>query len=174
VGKGKEPYEEACRRIVEEGHTLGMHSYSHVYQEIYASREAFIWDVNILQDYLYKVTGVHPEIYRFPGGSSNRVSTVDMQELKDYLNEIGIVWYDWNISSGDATGHPGYEQIVKNCTSDLENYGEAVILLHDAADKKTTVQALPKIIETILEMEDTVIVPITDETVPVQHGKTKS
>ena len=174
VGKGKEPYEEACRRIVEEGHTLGMHSYSHVYQEIYASREAFIWDVNILQDYLYKVTGVHPEIYRFPGGSSNRVSTVDMQELKDYLNEIGIVWYDWNISSGDTTGHPGYEQIVKNCTSDLENYGEAVILLHDAADKKTTVQALPKIIETILEMEDTVIVPITDETVPVQHGKTKS
>ena len=49
-----------------------------------------------------------------------------------------------------------------------------MILLHDAADKKTTVQALPKIIETILEMEDTVIVPITDETVPVQHGKTKS
>lgn len=174
VGKGKEPYEEACRRIVEEGHTLGMHSYSHVYQEIYASREAFIWDVNILQDYLYKVTGVHPEIYRFPGGSSNRVSTVDMQELKDYLNEIGIVWYDWNISSGDATGHLDYERIASNCTSDLENYGEAVILLHDAADKKTTVQALPKIIETILEMEDTVIVPITDETIPVQHGNTKS
>ena len=50
VGEGKEPYEDACRRIVEEGHTLGMHSYSHVYQEIYASREDFIWDVNVLQD----------------------------------------------------------------------------------------------------------------------------
>ncbi len=174
VGEGKEPYEEACRRIVEEGHTLGMHSYSHVYEEIYASKEAFIWDVNVLQDYLYQVTGVHPEIYRFPGGSSNHVSTVEMQELKDYLSEIGIIWYDWNISSGDATGHLAQEQIVKNCTAHLENYGEAVILLHDAADKKTTVQALPGIIEAILEMEDTVIVPITKETIPVQHGKTKS
>ena len=174
VGEGKEPYEEACRRIVEEGHTLGMHSYSHVYEEIYASKEAFIWDVNVLQDYLYQVTGVHPEIYRFPGGSSNHVSTVEMQELKDYLSEIGIVWYDWNISSGDATGHLSQEEILKNCTSNLENYKEAVILMHDAADKKTTVQALPGIIEAILEMEDTVIVPITKETIPVQHGKTKS
>ncbi len=174
VGEGKEPYEEACRRIVEEGHTLGMHSYSHVYEEIYASKEAFIWDVNVLQDYLYQVTGVHPEIYRFPGGSSNHVSTVEMQELKDYLSEIGIVWYDWNISSGDATGHLSQEEILKNCTLNLENYKEAVILMHDAADKKTTVQALPGIIEAILEMEDTVIVPITKETIPVQHGKTKS
>ena len=174
VGEGKEPYEEACRRIVEEGHTLGMHSYSHVYEEIYASKEAFIWDVNVLQDYLYQVTGVHPEIYRFPGGSSNHVSTVEMQELKDYLSEIGIVWYDWNISSGDATGHLSQEEILKNCTTNLQNYKHAVILMHDAADKKTTVQALPGIIEAILEMEDTVIVPITKETIPVQHGKTKS
>ena len=174
VGEGKEPYEDACRRIVEEGHTLGMHSYSHVYQEIYASREDFIWDVNVLQDYLHQVTGVYPDIYRFPGGSSNQVGTVDMQDLKDYLNEIGITWYDWNVSSGDATGHLSKEQIVRNCTEDLEKYGEAVILLHDAADKKTTLQALPEIIEAILAMDDTIIVPITKETIPIQHGKAKS
>lgn len=174
VGKGKASYEDAYRRIVEEGHTLGMHSYSHVYKEIYSSKEAFIRDVNELQDYLHEVTGQYPDVYRFPGGSSNQVSTVDMQELKAYLDEIGVTWYDWNISSGDATGRLSKEQIIRNCTADLDGYGEAVILLHDAADKKTTVQALPEIIETILEMEDTVIVPITGDTIPIQHGNANS
>ncbi len=173
VGKGKKPYEDSYRRIREEGHTLGMHSYSHAYREIYSSKEAFIKDVNQLQDYLHEVTGEWPDVYRFPGGSSNRVSTVDMEELEQYLEEIGLTWYDWNISSGDATGHLSKEQIIQNCTAKLDRYGEAVILLHDAADKRTTVEALPEIIEQILSMEDTVIVPITADTQPVQHGNTK-
>ena len=173
VAEGKESYEDAYRRILEEGHTLGMHSYSHVYREIYQSKEAFIQDVNKLQDYLHEVTGEYPDFYRFPGGSSNRVSTVNMQELEGYLNEIDVTWYDWNISSGDATGHLGKDQIVRNCTAYLSGYDEAVILLHDAGDKRSTVQALPEIIEKILAMEDTVIAPITEDTVPIQHGKTK-
>lgn len=174
VGKDKAAYEGAYRRILEEGHTLGMHSYSHAYQEIYSSKEAFIRDVNELSDYLHEVTGKYPDIYRFPGGSSNRVSTVDIEELKEYLTEIGVTWYDWNVSSGDATGHLSKEKIIQNCTTGLENYGEAVILLHDAADKKSTVEALPEMIETILEMEDTVIVPITADTIPIQHKAANS
>ena len=57
VAEGKESYEDAYRRILEEGHTLGMHSYSHVYREIYQSKEAFIQDVNKLQDYLHEEIG---------------------------------------------------------------------------------------------------------------------
>ena len=170
TGRDKTAYEDSLRRIVEEGHTLGMHSYSHDYQEIYRSRQSFIADVNHLQDYLHEVTGIYPEVYRFPGGSSNQVSTVDMEELKSYLQEIGVTWYDWNVSAGDADSHPKKDEVIKNCTQGLENYRTAVILLHDAADKRVTVQALPEIIETILEMEDTVIVPITAGTVPVQHN----
>lgn len=170
TGRDKTAYEDTLRRIVEEGHTLGMHSYSHDYQEIYRSRQAFIADVNKLQDYLHEVTGIYPEIYRFPGGSSNQVSTVNMEELKSYLQEIGVTWYDWNVSAGDADSHPKKAEIVKNCTQGLENYHTAVILLHDAADKRVTLQALPEIIETILEMEDTILVPITADTVPVQHN----
>lgn len=172
VGEGKSAYRDMYRRIAEEGHTLGMHSYSHVYQEIYRSKEAFVKDVNELQDYLYELTDTYPEVYRFPGGSSNRAGSVDMQELKAYLDELGISWYDWNVSSGDATGRLSKEQIVSNCVSNLENYHTAVILMHDAADKKTTVEALPEIIETILAMEDTVLVPITPDTVPIQHKST--
>ncbi len=174
VAEGKEEYEDAYRRILDEGHTLGMHSYSHVYKEIYRSKESFIRDVNELQDYIYEVTGEYPDIYRFPGGSSNRVSTVDMEELKGYLAEIGVSWYDWNVSSGDATGHLGKDQIVRNSTANLARFDEAVILLHDTGDKRTTVEALPEIIETILKMEDTVIVPIMEDTSLIHHGQSNS
>lgn len=170
VGKGKEPYEAEYRRILAEGHTLGMHSYSHVYRDIYSSKEAFIEDLNMLQEYLHEVTGVYPQIYRFPGGSGNHAGTVDIRELTDYLAEIDVTYYDWNISSGDATGRKiSGDRIIANCTDNLENYGTAVILLHDAADKKSTVEALPGLIEKILSFPDTVIVPITDDIMPVQQ-----
>jgi hypothetical protein len=44
-----------------------------------------------------------------------------------------------------------------------------MILLHDSADKDTTVEALPILLEKILAMENTVILPITDSTKPIQH-----
>lgn len=170
VAKGKEPYEEEYRRILAEGHTLGMHSYSHVYRDIYSTKEAFIEDLNMLQEYLHDVTGVYPQIYRFPGGSGNHAGAVDIRELTDYLAEIDVKYYDWNISSGDATGRKlSSDQIIANCTNGLENYGTAIILLHDAADKKSTVEALPGLIEKILSLPDTVIVPITDDIMPVQQ-----
>jgi len=170
VAKGKEDYEDSLRRIVAEGHTLGMHSYSHKYREIYASKEAFIKDVNALQDYLHDVTGVYPQVYRFPGGSSNRASGVSMKDLEAYLSEIGVRYYDWNVSCRDATGRGlGKDSVTYYATHELADYSEAIILMHDAADKKSTVDALPGIIEKILAMPDTVILPITEETVPIQH-----
>lgn len=170
VGKTDEKSKALYQRIVEEGHTLGMHSYSHSYQEIYASREAFVSDINKLQEYLYELTGVWPRIYRFPGGSSNTVSSVDMQELIQYLSDMGIVYYDWNVASGDAVSKQlPVSTIVNNSLSQIDNLDESVILFHDAAEKRTTVEALPQIIEAIKEREDAVILPITDDTVPVQH-----
>ena len=171
VGKNKAPYEDMSRRIVEEGHTLGMHSYTHVYSDIYSSKEAFVKDVNELQDYLHEVTGVYPQVYRFPGGSSNRAGRTNMAELEAYLDEIGVRWYDWNISSGDATAKLSSAQVLRNSIAHIKEYKSAMILLHDSPGKKSTVEALPEMIETILAMEDTVIVPITEDTVPIQHGK---
>ena len=170
VGKTDEQSVKAYQRIVDEGHTLAMHSYSHKYDEIYESKEAFAKDLNSLQEYLYEITGVWPRIYRFPGGSSNTVSKVDMQELIEYLTDIGITYFDWNVASGDAVSRTlPAETIVDNCLSGIEKQKESVILMHDASNKGTTVEALPQIIEAIQEREDTGILPITDETVPVQH-----
>lgn len=172
VGKEGEKYREEYCRIVEEGHTLGMHSYSHRYGEIYESRESFAQDFIKLQDYLFDVTGMKSSFYRFPGGSSNTVSKVDMSELIDFLEEQDVTYFDWNISAGDAShGGQGVQEIVDNSIASVLKYEESVILMHDAANKRTTVEALPIIIENIQALDNTVIVPITEETEPVQHKK---
>lgn len=168
---GNERYKEEYQRIAEEGHTLGMHSYSHKFRDIYQSREAFIADMDRLHNYLYEVTGVDSKIVRFPGGSSNTICEKDaMQDLIAYLSQEGIPYYDWNVSSGDAaSGYISAEQIAKNVLDNVWKYDSVIILMHDASNKDTTVEALPIIIEKILESEDTVLLPITEDTTPIQH-----
>ena len=63
----------------------------------------YVEDMRHLQSYLEEITGVTTNLIRFPGGSSNHVSNVDMRELIRYLNEEGFTYFDWNVASGDAT-----------------------------------------------------------------------
>ena len=170
TGKKQEMYEPLYRRIVEEGHTLGMHSFSHRYHEIYASEEAFTEDLESLQEFLYEMTGVWSRFYRFPGGSSNEVSDVPMEQLAEYLTEEDIYYLDWNVSCGDATGRNlRPQQIADNVTENVLKYHTAVVLLHDASDKISTVEALPLIIEKLQSMEQVEIVPVDDEMTMVRH-----
>lgn len=172
VGTSAEKDAEALKRIVEEGHSLGMHSYSHKYGEIYASKENFAADFQAIRSLLYDMTGVTSQLYRFPGGSSNTVSRIDIQDCISYLQDEDVVYFDWNVSSGDAQKEMlSADDILKNCTTSIESRSSSVILLHDAAGKKSTVEALPRVIETILAMEDTKILPLTKESKPVQHVK---
>lgn len=171
VGKTDETSRKAYRRIVEEGHTLGMHSYSHSYADIYDSEEDFQADMKKLQEYLYELTGVWPRYYRFPGGSSNTVSSIDMQKLADWLTDQEITYFDWNVASGDAVSKELPADILTaNCLAGIANQQNCVVLMHDAAGKHTTVEALPEIISQIRMQEDAVFLPITDDTVPVQHN----
>ncbi len=170
VGKEEEKYQPLYKRIVEEGHTLAMHSYSHKYNEIYQSKESYVEDLTKLQEFLYDTTGVWCRYCRFPGGSSNTVSRVDMHELIAYLEEQDMSYFDWNVSSGDATSaYISPEAIIRNSTARLQEFQEAIILMHDASDKDSTVKALPGLIERIQAMEDTKIVPITDDTEAIHH-----
>lgn len=170
VGKEEEKYQPLYKRIVDEGHTLAMHSYSHKYNEIYQSKESYVADLTKLQEFLYDTTGVWCRYCRFPGGSSNTVSRVDMHELIAYLEEQDMSYFDWNVSSGDASSaYISPESIIRNSTARLQEFQEAIILMHDASDKDSTVEALPKLIEQIQAMEDTKIVPITDDTAAIHH-----
>lgn len=174
VGKTDEHSQEMYRRILEEGHTLGMHSYSHRYGEIYASTEAFTEDLDKIRDYLYDMTGETSCFYRFPGGSSTAQNSTDVQALIDVLDERGVSYFDWNVVNGDgASVTLSTTQLIDNVMNNMERYHTAIVLMHDAAGKHTTVEALPVIIERILQMENTVILPITEDTARIQQVKAK-
>lgn len=170
VGKENDWAKKALVDIVERGHTLGMHSYNHRYTDIYSSVENFAEDFVKLRGYLEDVTGVISNVYRFPGGSSNSISDLDMHEFAEYLESWNVRFYDWNAASGDG----GQKlltvgELVKNSLAGIEGRETTIILLHDAVSKPSTVEALPTIIESILAMENTVILPITEETELIQH-----
>ena len=98
-----------------------------------------------------------------------------MQALIAWLNENYITYYDWNVASGDAVnGQLSKETIVNNCLAGIGKQAECMILLHDASDKGSTVEALPEIISQIRIAGDVCFLPITDETVPIQHVKEKT
>lgn len=170
LGKENEYSVSMLREIAKRGHTIGMHSYSHRYADIYRSVEAFSEDFYRIYSYILDNTGVQSVYYRFPGGSSNTISDIDMQVFADFLAEREVEYYDWNLSSGDGGSVLlDVDTLVRNSTENILQHGTSIILMHDAASRSTTVEALPQIIENILAMEDTVILPITEETTPVHH-----
>ncbi|MBR3635842.1 MAG: polysaccharide deacetylase family protein, partial [Lachnospiraceae bacterium] len=52
TGYQAEKHPEWYKEIVDRGHTIGMHSYSHVYSDIYSSTDAFFADIDKLHDYI--------------------------------------------------------------------------------------------------------------------------
>ena len=97
---------------------------------------------------------------------------MDMSDCIEYLDVKGIRYFDWNVSGGDALSEPhSAAQIVNSVCSQVQAVegDTAVVLLHDAAGKRSTVEALPVIIEKLMAMDDVVILPITEETKEVHH-----
>ena len=169
VGREDDASKEIYKRIVDDGHTIGMHSYSHKYSDIYSSLDAFSSDLDRIQNLIYDTTGVESVYYRFPGGSSNQVSNSDMSEFIKYLNDQKITYMDWNVSSGDATSQAyTSDELVENVMNDVIKYKTSVVLLHDSNSKTTTVEALPKLIES-LQSVGAVILPISQDTTLIQH-----
>lgn len=139
------------KRMINEGHTIGIHGYSHNYAKIYASDEAFMENINKLRDKLYNDTGYYTNIMRFPGGSSNTVSRNYskgiMTRLSNRVTREGWRYFDWNITSKDAESRPlTSSQIANNVTRSLSRGRSNIVLMHDSNAKKSTAQSLQSII----------------------------
>lgn len=161
------------QRIADEGHTLGMHSYCNKYSTIYASTEAFDTDYLQIHDYIYENTGVDSKFYRFPGGSGNEVSNVNMTEFISVLNRDNIAYFDWNVSAGDAVNDYSVEDIVGNVVSGVSKYKTSVVLLHDSYNKSTTAEAIGPLVDALIEMQAEIL-PIDENTYVVQYIKAYS
>lgn len=173
IGSESDEMKAVYRRIVDEGHTLGMHSYSNSYSTIYSSSDSFGKDVTKLNAYLKKVTGEKSQYYRFPGGSNNEISNVDMSEFIHVLNEKKITYFDWNVSAGDSASDYSVQDIVTNVTEGVSKYKTSVVLLHDGDDKSTTVEALGPLIKALQKMKAKIL-PIDENTNVIQYIKADS
>lgn len=147
IGREGEGQKELMKRIVNEGHTIGIHTYSHVYTDIYKSVDSYLTDFNKTYELIYDTTGVKPEIFRFPGGSINKYSSLIYEEIIAEMLRRGFTYYDWNASSGDATAKASVDSVYYNTVQSSGNKDRVILLMHDSIAKSYTVTALPKIIE---------------------------
>lgn len=173
TGMNVPQYDEYYQKILDEGHSLGIHTYSHVYGDIYESLDSFVADFEKMRNHIFEQTGEMISLYRFPGGSGNNVvSATVREEIFQWLEQEGIHYYDWNVSSGDAEKNVlSAERIAQNCIDGVKNCNTAIVLLHDAGGKKSTIEALPLIIEGINQLDDTILLPMDEETVKIQQIK---
>ena len=137
------------KRIVDEGHSIGIHTASHRYDLIYASIDNYFNDLNQVENRIYNITGVHSKLVRFPGGSSNTISKKYSEGImstltRDLLNK-GYQYYDWNVDSGDASFANNSTKLYNNVINNISHDKYNVILMHDT--KTYTRDALSKIID---------------------------
>lgn len=156
----------------EQGHTVALHTYTHDYGTVYKSEKAYFDDLKKIQDYAKKYTGEESHQIRFPGGSSNTVSASYSQGIMSKLTksviEKGYQYFDWNVTSSDASGWgvPASD-IAKSACVDWG--GNLVVLMHDTSGKETTVQALPKIIKYYKD-RGYEFRALTEDSFPAHHG----
>ncbi len=137
-----EKYRPYIKTAYDQGHTIGLHTYSHNYSKVYASTNAYFKDLD-------KVGKLAKEYIGFPGGGSNTISRKYnkgiMSQLTKQVGKKGYIYYDWNCENGDGYAHMSQSQMLKRATSSSAK--KVMILMHDANGKQNTVDILPKVIE---------------------------
>lgn len=160
--------------ITDSGNTIALHSMTHTYKKIYKSTDAYFADLDAISKTVKDTTGVDAKIIRFPGGSSNTVSSKYckgiMKTLVSQVEQRGYTYFDWNCDSGDAEGvNIPASQLLENVKNTCGGQQAVNVLMHDAGSTKlTTIEALPSIIEYFISQGYTLL-PITAETEPVHH-----
>ncbi len=130
------------------GHSIGIHTASHDYDEIYASQDAYFADLGKMSDIIFEKTGERTNLIRFPGGSSNRVSSFNpgiMTTLTEVVRERGYQYFDWNVSSGDAGETTDTDVVAKNVIDGCTDRSASIVLQHDI--KGYSVAAVEQIIQ---------------------------
>lgn len=131
VGENIEGNEDIIKRMKEEGHEIGNHTYTHC-DLSRVNRECALREIDKTNELIYEITGQMPQYIRPPfGNTSDRIF---------YIEEMTVVLWqvdpmDWNTNNVDKV----VNQVVKNVKPD------DIILLHDIYD--SSVSAALRIID---------------------------
>lgn len=174
TGNGQE-YNDYIVQAYNAGHTIGLHTYTHDYAQVYASMDAYYKDLKAISDMVEELTGEKSYVIRFPGGSSNSISanysSGIMSKLVDDVQAKGYQYFDWNVSSGDASENTAPRDFIVANSCAGTDYNQIVLLMHDSSPKTTTAEALPQIIEFYRE-QGYIFLPLTVDSYAAHHGTT--
>lgn len=163
VGENVERHPEIAKRIVAEGHTIGIHCNRHDYEEIYASVDAYVEDFEEAQRIVYEVTGVEAKLFRFPGGSINAYNGEIYEDIAEAMTKKGYIYYDWNASLEDAVSKSTPESLLANGMESTLGKKKVIMLAHDVIYNTTL--CLDDLIDQFPEYE---MLPLSEEVEPIQ------
>lgn len=109
-----------------------------------------------LESHIYNITGVKPNLVRFPWGSNNKIykrytSNNIMKKLTNEIESQGYTYFDWNLNSKDTNAKTvSKNTIVKAIRNNIGNKRDVIILFHDTIYKTTTAEALPEVIDFLI------------------------
>ena len=170
TGRGDDNY---FKREYNEGHSVALHTNTHNYSYVYSSVENYFEDLNTISARVKAQIGVESKLIRFPGGSSNLVSTrYDHRThiMSTLVNEVtarGYTYFDWNVDSNDAGGAKTADEVYNNVVSRLVIGGDSVVLQHDV--KGFSVDAVERIIQYGLE-HDFIFKKLDADSFTAHHG----
>jgi cellulose synthase/poly-beta-1,6-N-acetylglucosamine synthase-like glycosyltransferase/peptidoglycan/xylan/chitin deacetylase (PgdA/CDA1 family)/spore germination protein YaaH len=152
VGENALPHPQLLNRIVEDGHELGNHSYTHPNMALLSARGVRL-ELNATERLVEAYTGRGMRLFRAPYFGDAEPTTADelgpalAAQQSGYLNVgLHVDPADWRT--------PGVDAIVQRTVEQVETGNEGrtgnIVLLHDAGgDRSQTVTALPRIIDAL-------------------------
>ncbi|MCD7893553.1 MAG: polysaccharide deacetylase family protein [Erysipelotrichaceae bacterium] len=148
-------YFNYIKEAYENGHVIGLHSYSHDYEYIYTSVRNYLNDLNKIKEVVYQQTGEYTKYIRFPGGSSNLVSKKYnvgiMRVLTKKVIDLGYQYYDWTSINGDGEGIKTVDGLIDKALEEIDGKEDIMFLMHDSGTQDNTVTALPDILDELIE-----------------------
>ena len=149
---------EIINRIMDEGSSVALHTYTHVYDKLYPGKIGdgpYIKDeLDRLVEKIRQVTGketFNSRVLRYPGG---HMTWKDMDPVDELLRSTGIEYIDWNAINGDSeptSRRPKDAVESANFVFDSIQFSKVksvvVVLMHDANNKPLTVESLPAVID---------------------------
>lgn len=146
LGKNVEKYPEIAKRVYDEGHEIGNHSFNHKMLPFLNAGE-LKKEIETTEDAIQKAAGVHAAYFRPPYGFYNEM-------VRKEVLSGGYTMVLWNASSKDWM-NPGGEKIAKTVSRHLKP--GTILLFHDGGSvargmgvkRDSTVQSLPLILDAL-------------------------
>ncbi|NJL97185.1 glycosyltransferase [Candidatus Gracilibacteria bacterium] len=145
IGQNVAKYPEITNRIIEEGHIIGNHTYTH--PKTYTLEETVLAnEIKATQNIVQEVTGVTPRYFRIPFSDLTSLDTEKDLTRYNIAQDQGLISAEYNVDSKDWELNEKQKILDKIFSYDHNESSQ--VLLHDGGNnRQSTIEALPEIIE---------------------------